>query len=78
MEHCPVKLAVAQLVEAFPAFVKLDGSLAWLYSPHVNPVCSLPFYFFNINFSMILLSMSGSSKWSLSLISPTKQYMFLI
>lgn len=31
----PVKLAVAQLVEAFPAFVKPDSSLAWPYSPHV-------------------------------------------
>ena len=29
----PVKLVVAQLVEAFPAFVKPYGSLAWPYLP---------------------------------------------
>ena len=36
---------------------------------HINPVCGLPTHFLNIHI-LILLSMPGSSKWSLSLRFP--------
>jgi hypothetical protein len=68
------KVTSSQIIKKFPHLMKPESSLSRLqdlvncpYSePHQSSPCPPP-YFLNIHFDIILLSMSGSSEWSLSL-----------